>query len=424
MNGLSAAASAAFLVAAFACQVRISYAFLYQVDASRPKGRFLNASCPTNGVSHQQDDICPQYSLPPIRHSVSVFSRLLHSEESGIFPEGDTTSIKSRELSNLPRLYTGPSIFGQAESTLSIAKGTRIQLSAEQSHYLKNVMRIFKKKQRKKTLAGANDTLSRCVRIFDGKSGEWLARVFETPEVSAQHGEGGGTEKRRRRGKTSVEKILRAECIVQLREQESQKESPLPWMIFAPIKKHRAKLMVEKCTELGTGLFIPVVSKRADTSAVRVCSSLEGLDKLAIHALEAAEQCESLVVPKVLPNLASEVNGRQDVLGVEQLLNLWKESEESISQNRTLLICRERSGGTAILQTLRKLQGVDAGIAFLVGPEGGWSPEEELLFDTYRSQSDQICCVSLGSSVLRAETAAMMAVGTLAMHQAASGESS
>ena len=191
MNGLSAAASAVFLVAAFACQVRISYAFLYQVDASRPKGRFLNASCPTNGVSHQQDDICPQYSLPPIRHSVSVFSRLLHSEESGIFPEGDTTSIKSRELSNLPRLYTGPSIFGQAESTLSIAKGTRIQLSAEQSHYLKNVMRIFKKKQRKKTLAGANDTLSRCVRIFDGKSGEWLARVFETPEVSAQHGEGG-----------------------------------------------------------------------------------------------------------------------------------------------------------------------------------------------------------------------------------------
>ena len=49
-------------------------------------------------------------------------------------------------------------------------------------------------------------------------------------------------------------------------------------------------------------------------------------------------------------------------------------------------------------------------VAFMIGPEGGWSLEEEDLFDNVCNEQS-VRCVSLGSSVLRAETACMIAVG-------------
>ena len=51
------------------------------------------------------------------------------------------------------------------------------------------------------------------------------------------------------------------------------------------------------------------------------------------------------------------------------------------------------------------------GVAFLVGPEGGWSEEEENLFEQYAAQHHEIIqSVSLGDFVLRAETAAMTCI--------------
>ena len=66
-------------------------------------------------------------------------------------------------------------------------------------------------------------------------------------------------------------------------------------------------------------------------------------------------------------------------------------------------------------------------LAFLVGPEGGWSPEEDAMFDAYGGSGcgsgtrdrNGVVNVSLGTTVLRAETAAMMAVGAWALDDAA-----
>ena len=98
-------------------------------------------------------------------------------------------------------------------------------------------------------------------------------------------------------------------------------------------------------------------------------------------------------------------------------------------RRRVLLICRERGGsgpdggGGAVVPVLRALRGNDR-VAFLVGPEGGWSAEEESFFDEICSvygggggggAAAPVRCVSLGPSVLRAETACMVAVAAWAL---------
>ena len=56
----------------------------------------------------------------------------------------------------------------------------------------------------------------------------------------------------------------------------------------------------------------------------------------------------------------------------------------------------------------------------MVGSEGGWSEKEMALFDSLSGNSDKVVNVCLGSgSVLRAETAAVMAVGCLNISAAA-----
>lgn len=75
-----------------------------------------------------------------------------------------------------------------------------------------------------------------------------------------------------------------------------------------------------------------------------------------------------------------------------------------------LLICRERERGSPILHILsNQLFKPSTRTAFLIGPEGGWSPKEEALFDERSDISDNIQSVSLGDLVLRAETCAIAA---------------
>ena len=58
-------------------------------------------------------------------------------------------------------------------------------------------------------------------------------------------------------------------------------------------------------------------------------------------------------------------------------------------------------------------------IAFVVGPEGGWSPAETHMFDNLMADdhdsNSAVQAVSLGSTILRSETACMLAVGAFAL---------
>ena len=340
-----------------------------------------------------------------------------------------------RAYSRLSRLYVG-----NGPGTLS--EGANIQLSPDQSHYLTKVMRIFGKSKNNRR-HNDDESLTQCVRLFDGINGEWLAKVSMIDD-DEDVGAGGGHRKNRRRQR-GVPSNLSAECLLQLRQQHQQhhsSEQDLPWLLFAPIKKHRAKILMEKCTELGAGRFVPILTERTDPAAVTGCigahQSTDALEKLAVQALEASEQCERLSVPIVTANVATgsvqvkDEEGASNLWDVATLLENWCgcENKQVKWENRRLLVCRERMPGNGILSQLRgddTLECVSRSehVAFMVGPEGGWSAEEEQLFEQYEAQHpDKIQSISLGDFVLRAETAAMTCIAGWNLSQEVSISSS
>ena len=380
----------------------------------------------------------------------------LRGSKDSISSEQDAHESIS-QYNTLPRIFVGSIIASQQQAAITPSEGSSllktnsiIQLSMQQTHYLSKVMRLFAKMKK-----GNDPPL---VRVFDGINGEWLCEIFTPPDDDTSDVNNGNQRKRRNRRDDIP---LQARCTHQLREQNtkilnssSEDTSAYiptsPWLFFAPIKKQRAKIMVEKCTELGVQLFCPILTEYTDTAAVQACignvdilsnTNSENMDvvmyqdvgskakkkssgdaeKLSLVACEASEQCERLSVPSFVTTLMSGEESHSDrIMTVEQLLQAWTDSESSLGNDRLLLVCRERTeertNVVSILEAVEKASELGKEVAFLVGPEGGWSSEEEAWFDAYsKSHLEKVMGVSLGSNVLRAETASILAIGAVAL---------
>ena len=187
------------------------------------------------------------------------------------------------------------------------------------------------------------------VKLFNGQDGEWLASVEHAGK---------------RQG------ILR--CTVQ--------SAPLMlppdlWLVFAPIKKARTDFIVEKAVEMGAARILPVQT-RFTNERIRE-------DKLRAHAVEAAEQCEATYVPPV-----------DDLIPLDKLLATWNPARRILWADEGL------QGHTALLQA------APGPWAILIGPEGGFSPEER----TKLRALPFVTPISLGPRILRADTAAVAAL--------------
>ena len=134
-----------------------------------------------------------------------------------------------------------------------LAAGATVVPSAEQHHYLRNVMRMP---------AGA------AVRLFNGRDGEWLAAV----EV---------------RGRKDTALAVTART-------RGQTAEPDLWLCFAPVKKARIDFVAQKASELGVSALQPVMTSHTQVARVN-------LERLRANAVEAAEQCARLSVPAVFP---------------------------------------------------------------------------------------------------------------------------
>ncbi|MXW91525.1 MAG: 16S rRNA (uracil(1498)-N(3))-methyltransferase [Rhodospirillaceae bacterium] len=231
-----------------------------------------------------------------------------------------------------------------------LAAGATVAPTAEQSHYLKNVMR---------TAPGDS------VRLFNGRDGEWLARV----------------ESLGRKG---------AALAVTAQTRHQQPEPDL-WLCFAPVKKARIDFVAQKASELGVSALQPVLTRHTQVARVNEA-------RMRANAIEAAEQCARLTVPAVLPPRK-----------LEDLIGDWP-------AHRHILLLDETQTGIPIVETLRRRG--DAGgrpWAVFVGPEGGYAPEELDLLRRFPN----VTPVGLGGRLLRADTAAIAA---LACWQAVLGD--
>lgn len=197
--------------------------------------------------------------------------------------------------------------------------------------------------------------------VFNGRDGEWRATVAE---------------------------VLKRGCVLKTEAQvRPQTFGPDLDLILAVVKKARVETVVEKAAELGARRVWLTLTRYTNADRVR-------LDRLEAIAGEAAEQTGRLDVPEI-----------HDPKKLDALLDAWPEG-------RRLMFCDER-GGPPALEALADAP--DAPWSILIGPEGGFSPDERerLLSLTFATP------VSLGPRVLRADTAAISA---MTLWQAARGD--
>ncbi len=222
--------------------------------------------------------------------------------------------------------------------TWALAADAQIQLNKEQAHYLGNVMR---------------QTAGDHVLLFNGTDGEWLARLEDVT----------------RKGANAI-------AIEQTRAQDAR---PDLWLLFAPIKRARFDMVIEKATELGVGKLMPVLTRFAGHDRVKQT-------RMQAIAVEAAEQCGGTSLPII-----------DDVAKLDAVLANWPE-------DRPLYFCDERREAKPFHTVLAE-HPASIG-AILVGPEGGFSPEEQAMLDAHPATRP----VTLGPRILRAETACLAAL--------------
>jgi 16S rRNA (uracil1498-N3)-methyltransferase len=232
--------------------------------------------------------------------------------------------------------YKTPRLFTPAP----LAGGAAVPLPPEAAHYLLGVLR-----------RADGDP----VRVFNGRDGEYLARLGVSGKRNAT---------------LAMQDILRPQPPL----------APRLHLLFPPLKKDRLDFLIEKAVELGATDLHPVITERTEVRAVN-----EG--RLHAQCIEAAEQCERLTIPALHP-----------IIRLENALAAWPAEIPVITG-------LER-GDCPDIHTLARPQ---AHVAALIGPAGGWSDFERDLLGA----SPAVVPVSLGANILRAETAALVLLASL-----------
>ena len=199
------------------------------------------------------------------------------------------------------------------------------------------------------------------VRVFNGQDGEWRAQISAISKRAASLG---------------VTKQLRAPT-----------SCPDITLCFAPVRKHRTAFIAEKATELGVSALQPVITARTQFPKLNI-------EKMRAQVIEAAEQTERLDIPAIEP-----------AQKLTQMIESWDAA-------RALIFADEAGGARPAKEMLAHISGP---AAILIGPEGGFTPQErELLL-----AQDFVTPVSLGPRILRADTAAL---ALLTLWQSAQGD--
>lgn len=157
----------------------------------------------------------------------------------------------------------------------------------------------------------------------------------------------------------------------------------------ALVKKDTFEWIAEKATELGVTRIIPVLAERSEKKSL----NMERLQKIVT---EASEQSGRGDIPKV-----------SEVVSLQRAIDMIKtDFTDNVS-----MVAFHTEGESLLKSGIKsKIDDINntSPIVALIGPEGGWSPDEIDLF-----HKENIPVISLGPQILRAETAAIVAISQL-----------
>lgn len=163
-------------------------------------------------------------------------------------------------------------------------------------------------------------------------------------------------------------------------------------LVISVYKFDRMEWAIEKATELGVAAIVPVVARRTEKH-------------LAQAALKRAERWRRIA------HEAAQQSRRSDVPLIHDPAPLAALVKAASQAARIVLAEQERSTTlrTALEESIAAAGTEMPALELAIGPEGGWAPEEEALFDANGWRA-----VSLGPRILRAETAAITALSVAA----------
>jgi 16S rRNA (uracil1498-N3)-methyltransferase len=169
---------------------------------------------------------------------------------------------------------------------------------------------------------------------------------------------------------------------------EVEADPALPVTVLLSVFKFdRMEWVIEKATELGVQRIVPMIARRSEKHLAQAAQAR--VERWRRIAREAAKQSRRSDIPAV-----------DDVVALKSAARIQPEAGLSL-----LLAEQERTSTLySVVQHFEK-----APIHFAVGPEGGWTGDEEDLFLAEGWQA-----VSLGPRILRAETAGIAAMAVMA----------
>ena len=162
-------------------------------------------------------------------------------------------------------------------------------------------------------------------------------------------------------------------------ESKSEAKSKITLFMGYP-KGDKLEVVVQKAVELGVSKIVPFESSRCikRPKAEKQDRITERLNRIA---REAAKQSGRAALPTVLPTVS------------------FKEMVSAAAEHALALFCYEDEGGKTLKDAIRGITPPES-IACIVGPEGGFSPEEAKCITDAK-----ITSISLGRRILRCETA-------------------
>lgn len=225
------------------------------------------------------------------------------------------------------RLYT-PHPLGEKE---------KITLSPEHHHHIAHVLRC---------------RVGQPVALFNEACGQWAGTLTAMDKKAAV---------------VTVEACTR----------QVPESLPTRWLAVAPLKHDAMSFLIQKVTELGVTHIQLIQTDHTQ-------GGQPNYDRLTKTARDAAQQCERLSVPVLLPLTPLRVFIKALPTAT------WFAACERLDEGAGVTL---RHGAVDML----------APLGFMVGPEGGWSQSERGLL----GQHPGLTCIRLGGLILRAETAAL-----------------
>lgn len=160
------------------------------------------------------------------------------------------------------------------------------------------------------------------------------------------------------------------------------------YLAQSPLRSDAQNLLIEKATELGAAGIYPIKTDNCALNSEMIDKKISKWQKIMY---EASKQCERAIIPTCFEQTT-----------IENLL-------QSRHFDRVIAFCERIADRTIRESFLKNPIKNGEKVLVVIGPEGGFSQSE---FD-YFTKNDQIEMLTLGDLILKADTAAVVALGNI-----------